>query len=456
MIQRHRGFEGTLAFLPKEVWDLAHLLLKAGHSLYLCGGSVRDLLLGQYPLDLDLATSAYPQELRSLLPSSWSKDSALGENFGSFLLEVGGTAMELTSFRSEGDYQDYRHPGKVHFHRELQRDWPRRDYSVNALYQDLGSGEIIDPCKGIDDLRMRRLRVLGIPEVQLSQDPLRVLRGIRIAAEFGFVPEQKTWEGICQTAPLTRELSGTRVGEEIQKILRGKGRARGLRLLLNSGVLKEWIPELLALKEVPQPKVFHPEGPVLLHTECVLANLKEPISPALAWAALLHDTGKKDCYSVGEDRIRFHGHDLVSVEHTKKILDRFSVPKQIRNDCCSLIEEHIRIASFPNWRKRNQETFLRDPLFLEHLALHQADCLGSHRLLGIYQKLLEAWKRLPPLPPRPLLDGKDLIHLGWSPGPLFRQILDEIEDLRSEGKIHGREDAIQFAKEFRRWRKGCR
>ncbi len=456
MIQKHQGFEGNLAFLPWEVGELGRILRGAGHSILLCGGTVRDLLLGCFPTDLDLATSANPKELRSLLPSTWWKEGTRGEEFGSFLLKIGNTTIELTTFRSERNYQDYRHPGSVQFHRDLQKDWPRRDYSVNALYQDLATGEVLDPCGGLEDLFARRLRVLGVPTVRFGQDPLRVLRGIRFAAAMGFVPLNNTWRGWCDAAPLTEELSGARVGGEIQKILQTKGRARGLRLLLQTGVLGVWIPELIDLEAVPQPRVFHPEGPVLLHTECVLANLQDPVTPALGWAALLHDTGKKESFSVGEDRIRFHGHDQISVQHAQRILARFSIHGQVLEDCCALIAEHIRIASFPDWRLRKKISFLRDPLFLEHIALHRADCLGSHGLLGIHQKLLEAWKVLPPLPKKPLLNGKDLINAGWAPGPIFRQILDEIEEMRADGKIRGRQDALLFVQEFRRARRDCR
>ncbi len=456
MIQKHQGFEGNLAFLPREVWELGRLLREKGHETFLCGGTVRDLLLGEPPTDFDLATSAHPNELQGILQTHGWKKGTPGEPFGSFVLDWGNISIELTCFRSEGDYRDHRHPNQIEFHRNLGKDWARRDFSINALYQDLSTGVVLDPCEGLKDLFARRLRILGVPSERFEQDPLRILRGIRFAAQLGFVPVEETWKALCKTAPLTRELSGARVGSEIQKLLLGRGRARGLRLLRQVGVLGVWIPELLALENVPQPKVFHPEGTVLLHTECVLAHLPEPVTPALGWAALLHDTGKKECYSVGEDRIRFHGHDKVSTQHARRILARFRISGKVVDDCCSLVGEHIRIASFPDWRNRKKTSFLRDPLFLEHLALHRADCMGSHGLLGVYNQLLQAWRMLPPIPPKPLLNGKDLMKEGWHPGPLFRQVLDEIEERRAEGRIHGRHEALLFAQEFMRMRRGCR
>ncbi len=451
-----RGFESTLAFLPKELFTLLERFHEQGHSLFLCGGSVRDLLLGGFPTDWDLASSASPEEILAFLPHNWIHQGSRGQEWGSFLLRLGELSLELTSFRSEGNYRDHRHPNEVWFHRELDRDWQRRDFTVNALYMDLSNGLLVDPCGGVEDLRAKRLKTIGKPCARFSEDPLRILRGIRFSSEIDLVPEGETWQSLCDHADHTLELSGSRVGKELQAIVLGKGRARGLRLLWNSGVLAALLPELQALEEVPQPPMFHPEGPVLLHTECVLANLPEPVSPALAWAALLHDIGKKQCFSRGEDRIRFHGHDMVSAEQARKILGRLSIPKSVQDACCSLIEEHIRIASFPEWREKRKVTFLRDPLFLEHLSLHKADCLGSHRLLGIYEVLLQQWRQIPPLPPQPLLSAQHLIQKGWKPGPLFRELFDEIEALRAEGRIQNREDALLFADEFMRMRKGCR
>lgn len=419
-------------------------LRAAGHVGWLVGGTARDLLRGREPKDYDIGVAASPAVLRAALPGGDFGVEQVGEDYGTLRLRTPERVVELTSFRRESSYSDRRHPDHVEFVSDLEVDAARRDLTVNAIYLDPIGVRVIDPFDGLCDLRNGRLRAIGDASQRLSEDPLRILRALRLAAVLDHVPDAGLWTAIRSHAALVRTLTPTRIRLELEGLLCARGRGRGLMLLVRAGVAPHVLPGLAELADVPQPPQYHPEGDVLRHTALVLAALEEPVDPRLAWAALFHDFGKKDTFEIAEDRIRFHNHDVVSAEKAALWLRAHGAPTSLVTDVESIIREHIRIASVPGFRPAKRARFLFDPLFPLHLAFHRADCLASHAKLDIHAKLEDLRRALPEREPEPLLRGRDLLALGMQPGPAIGRSLAAVADARAEGRVSTREEALEF------------
>jgi len=444
---------GTFAFwrrvvLPSEFRRLAEKFRGAGEELWFCGGTVRDLFLGRRPGDLDLATTAEPESAAELLGREVLEGEQPGRPYGSLHGKLAGRPFELTSLRAEGRYVDGRRPFACRFLRDPKIDAHRRDFTCNALYLGPADGKLLDPLGGLRDLRARRLRVIGEGENRFREDPLRILRGLRLAASLDLVPDRATWTAIRACSGEVGRVPKERAFLELTALLTGRGRGRGLLLLEKAGILPHILPEAAALVGVPQPRNYHPEGDVFRHTCLVLAHLEEPPSGSLAWAALCHDFGKPETLDASGDRIRFHGHDRLSADMARACLLRFHAPADLREEVVELCAFHIGIASFESFRPSRREAFLRSPLFPSHLALHRADCLASHRKLDLHKIMLDAWKTLDPEPLPPLLTGKDLLALGYAQGPRIGEALARIADARAAGRIRDATEALRMAREL--------
>ncbi len=432
--------------LPPACLRVLEALRACGHGAWVCGGTARDLLDGRLPCDLDLCTTAVPDAIQAACPPTWFAKAQPGQALGSLVLEVEGTAIELTTLRTESRYADGRQPDAVRFTASVCRDAVRRDFTVNALYIDPLERTLEDPTGGLADLATRRLRCIGDPWARLTEDRLRVLRGIRQAAELDLVPDDATWRAIGDASPLVSTLSAARIRGELERLLQARGRARGLMLLVRSGVAAAVLPGLAELAVVPQPPEFHPEGDVLRHTALVLAFLREPVDARLAWAALFHDFGKRDCLAVDDGKVRFPGHDRVSAERARAWFAGTGAPGDFVDQVVAIIDQHIRIASVSEFRPAKRNRFLSDPLLPLHLEFHRADCLACHAKLRIYEELRQAARSLPPDLPEPLVRGRDLLDLGIEPGPGMGRILAAIEEARFAGELETREQALALAR----------
>jgi poly(A) polymerase len=438
--------------MPAAVHALCRRLSDAGVGAWLCGGTVRDLVLGRDPADWDLATDALPATLRGMLPADWFEADQPGEAHGSLALRIDDLGLELTTLRVEGEYRDGRRPESVTFVTDLEADHRRRDFTVNALYADFGDGKLHDFCGGLTDAAQLRLHAVGEPAVRFGEDALRSLRAVRFCAELGLVADADTWQGLTATAAGAARLSATRAFAELDRILRAPGRARGLVLLVRSGLAPHVLPGLAEMQGVPQPEQFHPEGDVLRHTALVLANLRPPVDPILAWAALFHDIAKKDCLVRAADRIRFDGHDVLGAERAETWLAAAGAPRALIDAVREIVAEHIHIASVPRFRPARRNRFLTSPRFAAHLEFHRADCLACHGWLDVHDELARLQAALPPDLPEPLLRGRDLVALGIPPGPGIGRLLAAIAEARFAGEITDTESARALA--LRLWREG--
>jgi poly(A) polymerase len=249
-------------------------------------------------------------------------------------------------------------------------------------------------------------------------------------------------------APQIRVVSRERVRDELTRMLTEGHARRAFQLLDESGLLQEVLPEVSAMKGVEQPPEYHPEGDVFVHTLLLLDYLPQPCPATLAWGALLHDVGKPPTFRVAPDRIRFDNHVDVGVKMAEDICRRLRFSKDDMEQILALVDNHMRFADAKKMKESTLKKFLRLPRFDEHLALHRADCLASHRNLGSYDFIEEKRAEIPPanMRPAPLLTGRDLIAEGRTPGPKFREILNAVEDAQLEGRLPSRDAALEFVR----------
>ncbi len=429
-----------------EAVAIVRRLRAAGHEAFWVGGSVRDLLRGVDPKDFDIVTSARPQEVQSLFP----RTAPVGARFGVVLVVENDRPYEVATFRTEADYDDGRHPARVAFATAAE-DVQRRDFTVNGLLMDPETGRIVDYVEGRGDIERRLIRTIGAPDERFAEDRLRMLRAVRFAAALDFTIDADTFAAIQRHASAIRGISAERIREEISRLLTSGGARRGMELLAASGLLAELLPEVAALKGVDQPPAFHPEGDVWEHTLRMLALLPGDADARLAWAALLHDVGKADTRFEDAAGVHFYGHVQEGERIAALILQRLRFSGEERSTVLALVREHMRFMNVREMRPNRLKRFLRMPDFALHLELHRLDCLGSHGLLENYEFCRGKLKEYSAeeLRPAPLLTGRDLIGMGCTPGPLFKEILDAVEDAQLGGEIATAEEARALVR--RRW-----
>ncbi len=424
-------------------------LQSSGYEAYLVGGCVRDLLLGREPADYDVATSATPAQVIKLFPDTY----AVGAQFGVVLVpnpsaENENDAVEVATFRSDVGSTDGRHPDQVRFSTDPKEDVARRDFTINGLLLNPSTNEILDFVGGQNDLKARTLRTIGNPELRFAEDKLRMLRAVRFAARFGYLIEPQTFSAMQKLAPQIHQISCERVREELTKMLT-EGHAREAFLLLDrTGLLREVLPEISAMKGIQQPPQFHPEGDVFVHTMLLLSKLPYPCASTLAWGALLHDVGKPPTFRVAPDRIRFDGHVEVGVKMAERICQRLRFSNSDTEQILALVENHMRFGDVERMKESTFKRFIRMPRFEEHLELHRLDCESSHGSLELYTYTRDKMASLPAdaIRPAPLITGADLIDAGYIPGPKFKEILAAVEDGQLEGRWHEKQAALNFVK----------
>jgi len=426
--------------LARQVIDR---LRSAGHQAYLVGGCVRDLILGLRPKDFDIATDARPDRIMDLFP----KSGRVGAHFGVVLVRDYFEQVEVATFRSDHDYLDGRHPEQVRFETDPFEDVQRRDFTINGMMMDPNDGRVLDFVGGRADLERGIIRAIGDPLQRFREDHLRLLRAIRFAARLTFQIEVATFEAIRRDHELILKVARERVRDELVRILTEGGARRGFELLDASGLLELLLPEVTAMKGVPQPPEYHPEGDVWTHTLLLLEQLPHPVSATLALAALLHDVGKPTTLRMAE-RIRFDGHVEEGMRIANGILNRLRFSRAEIDQVDALIANHMKFKDVHNMKESTLKRFLRMPDFEEHLELHRLDVMSSNRRLENYdlarQKLEEY--REEQLKPEPLLTGADLLVLGYQPGPLFTTILHTVEDAQLEGRIRSSEEAFDLVR----------
>ena len=437
----------------------------------LIGGVVRDGLLHRMgrdvvfpPQDVDIATSAFPNEIRKL----FSKYTivGVGEEFG-VLVIVGpnGRGYEVATFRTEADY-DGRWPAQVELVRDLAGDVLRRDLTVNGLAARI-SGEVIDLVGGVDDLVHRRIRAIGNPDERFTEDFLRMLRVVRFCSQIDGEIDPDTFSAVRTHAARIASISQERIRDELIRLMQTRSAGRGVRLLDELGLLDVILPEVTACKGVPQPEEWHPEGDVFVHTVMAVEIADRFVTdPWIKLAVLLHDIGKPAALrrSGGEN---MGGHCAMGARMVKRIAQRLRLSRADTARLVFLVKNHMRIADFPQMGRGKQVRFLsegerpeakrlrdRYALFFDLLQVLVADCEASaHRSSGWGPILRETLHLIEHIErvcgmnrARELIDGHDLIDLGLSPGPQLGRVLHLLHDRILAGEIRSREDAMAEAR----------
>lgn len=426
--------ELTIEDLPQTVVDVLSTLTDAGHDAVLVGGAIRDRLLGVEHADWDAATSAHPEEVAGLLPGS-----AWANRFGT-VTAVGSPSVEVTSFRSEGPYADARRPEHVAFGVPLEADLARRDFTINAIAwrpTDLAArrGVLVDPFDGQGDLERRVLRAVGDPRERFAEDALRLIRGPRLASRYGLSIEPATEAAIIELADSVAGLSGERVRDELLRMLALDERpSRALALLERLGMLSVILPELSALRGVPQSKRV--PGDALDHT-LLAVDAAPPEDPDLRLATLLHDLGKATTLRDGH----FIGHEEVGADLAAVVLDRLRMPRARISRIVGVVRHHM-YAYEATWTDAAVRRFIRrlgdtdrDLLF----ALRRADDRASGIGPGgeaiqaeLERRIATELEREPGLlvHRRLAIDGDDLQReLGMAPGPELGALLEHLTEL---------------------------
>lgn len=417
-------------------------LRSRGYEAYWVGGAVRDRLLGRSVWDWDVATSARPEEVQQIFEGSRIQ----GVRFGVCGVKDGDRIVHVATFRSEGRYSDGRRPDSVTYTTVAEADVRRRDFTINGMLFDPVEEKVLDFVGGQRDLERKLVRTIGEPRQRFSEDWLRMLRAVRFAAALGFSIESETQAAIQSLASNIGGVAAERVRDELSRILTEGGARRGFEMLDETGLLAGLLPEVAELKGVEQPPRFHPEGDVWMHTLLMLEGLEQP-SQTLAWGVLLHDIGKPLTFC-RTDRIRFHGHVEKGIELAEGICARLRFSNADTEQVLALIRNHMKMAVLSRMRTGKQRRFVEQPHFDEHLELHRLDCIASHGRLDKYRfavaksEEVASYERVVPL-----LTGHDLKEAGYTPGPVFKEILGIVEDLHLDGELDDRESAMELVRE---------
>ena len=323
--------------------NLARIFQQAGFDLYLVGGPVRDRVIGRTSHDLDFTTGARPNRVKVLARRAGATSIyTVGERFGTIGAVFESGPVEITTFRAESYRPESRKPD-VQFGDSLEADLSRRDFTINAMAQDVLSGRIIDPHSGMADLVAGRIRAVGVADARFTEDPLRILRCVRFAAQLGFDIEAGTLKAARRAVGELRHVSAERIGAEFNLILLSPEPGRALVTLLEIGVLGLVMPELIPLQQTEQEERRQHKD-VFAHTMRVLSTTRA--EPDLRWAALLHDVGKPHTKAVRDGRIRFFGHEGVGARMARRILRRLKFDGQLTDRVTHIVRLHMRANAY--------------------------------------------------------------------------------------------------------------
>ncbi len=436
--------------IPAPVVALLERLWAAGHDAYIVGGSLRDVLLGREAHDWDLATSARPEQVQALFP-----EARYENRFGTVgVVDATGAEHEITTFRDEHDYADFRRPHRVEFGDSIERDLGRRDFTVNALAwgrdADEAAPHLVDPFGGVADIGTRRLRTVGHPAARFGEDALRMLRAVRFAAALDLDIEPATLAAIRASAGLARHLSGERIGTELIRLLAAPRPSVGLRLAADTGLLDVVLPELAAQRGIRQNKI---DGEDLWDHTLRTVDAAPADRPVVRLAALLHDVGKPQTAADGH----FHGHDAVGAEIAGHVLRRLRLPSATVEEVVRLVRFHMfgYHATWSDGAVRRFVAKVGPAAIPDLLALREADNVGSGlaRDAGRHRELVDRIDRVLheplPLDRRALaVDGRTLIaELGFAPGPALGRVLDRLlERVIDDPSLNERATLLRLAR----------
>ena len=445
------------AAIPDYVRAVMEKMSAAGHEIYVVGGAVRDLASGKVPDDYDLTTSASPEETIGVLERYGIRYADTGLKHGTVMAVTEGKKVEITSFRTDGEYNDKRHPDGVIFIKDINEDVKRRDFTINAMYLDADGG-LTDPEGGLKDLEAKIIRAVGDPGERFREDALRILRALRFQALTGFEIEAETGKAMIKEAPGLRDISVERTASEFKRILTGEYASKAVRGSVD--IISIFIPELKACEGFDQRSPYH-DLDVLEHTLAVIDNI--PLlengrrDEALALAAFFHDIAKPLCFYLGENGTgHMKGHPIVSRDIAVKRLNELKFPPKEIKEISDLVLMHDTFIKPGRTVVRKLMAAYPAP-FLDKLEILQRADILAHAAPG--QLRMEKLTRISSLR-RQLIDeetvtdikdldinGNDIIALGVKPGPAVGAVIDCLwEDYLSENVDNNKADLLERAR----------
>ncbi|MEV0805430.1 CCA tRNA nucleotidyltransferase [Micromonospora sp. NPDC050200] len=428
--------------------ELGRRFARAGHELHLVGGSVRDALLGRLGEDLDFCTDAHPDQTLRII-KGWAESIwETGREFGTIGLQRDGLRLEVTTFRAEAYDQVSRNP-IVEYGTNLTDDLKRRDFTINAMAVSLPDHRFTDPYGGLDDLAAKVIRTPGTPRESFGDDPLRMLRAARFAAQLRFAVHPDVHEAMARMAADLDRITAERVRDEFTKLLCGADPITGLRLLVDTGLAERFLPELTGLKLEIDEHAQHKD--VYEHTLTVVSNAvsfeTDGCDFVLRMAALMHDVGKPATKSVGPDgRVSFHHHEVVGARLTKARMKALRYPKDVTAQVVALVALHLRFYGYGRgeWTDSAVRRYVTDAgdLLTRLHKLTRSDCTTRNRrkaaqLAADYDALEERIARIAAEEDlarvRPDLDGNAIMELlGVPPGPVVGRAWQHLREMRLE------------------------
>ncbi len=438
--------------IPENIGAISESLEKAGFEAYLVGGCVRDVLAGRKPKDWDFTTNARPEDIIKIFPKTFYENEygtvgVVNENTEDESLKV----VEITPYRIEGKYSDYRRPDSVVFSKNLEDDLKRRDFTINAIAYDITKGQIVDPYNGQKDIKDKVIRAVGDPEERFAEDALRVLRAIRLATELGFMINSETEKALENNVKNLGKIAQERIRDEFIKLIMSPDPMIGIVLANRLGILKYVSPETEAGINIKQNgdhiyDVWEHNLRALQHS----ADREWPLHVRLS--ALFHDVSKPETRRWSDEKkdYTFYGHDVVGSRVTKKILERMRFPREIVDVVSKLVRYHLFFSDVDKITLSAVRRIVKN-VGPEHvwdlMKLRACDRIGMGRpketpyRLRKYESMIEEAMRAPISVAMLKIDGKRIMEVTHeTPGPkigyvlhaLLEEMLDEPEKNTSE------------------------
>lgn len=450
--------------IPEELVKIGEIFRKNGFKAYLVGGAVRDMILGKKGHDYDLATNATPRQVMGI----FKKVIPTGIAHGTVTIHIFGMQIETTTFRTEADYTDGRHPDSIKFATTIEEDLSRRDFTMNAIAADLESGELTDPFDGQKDIRNKIIRTVGEPQERFAEDGLRPVRAVRFSGQLGFSIEEKTLAALSEPEVLkkTASISVERFRDEFCKMLLCERPSDSLKLLEKTGILNIFIPEFAICRNCSQKdsRGFH-EFDVADHILYACDGAQKG-NLEVKLAAFYHDIGKPECRTTeivdGEERVHFHGHETKSAQKALASMTALKFPNETIKNVVHLVQEHMFYYEH-SWSDAAVRRFIIrvKPENIENLfALRLADIYGMHRTplkegSPAWNILLEFRKRIESVLEKKsvlgikdlAVNGRDLMQEGIPSGKAMGMILNELfETVTESPAMNEKEKLLALAK----------
>jgi tRNA nucleotidyltransferase/poly(A) polymerase len=452
--------------LQREGLRIVKLLKSGGFKAFWVGGTVRDMLLKRKIDNLDIATSARPEQTEVSLNRAGYNTKPVGKIYGTILSITKTGPIEITTFRREGRYVYRRRPEEVTYIDDYLEDSARRDFTINAMYYDPVKKDLLDPQNGQKDIQRKLLKFVGDPKKRIDEDALRMMRAVRLSVQLEFKLEKNSYAAIKTRAKYIQDISGERIKMELDKILSSENKEQGIRLLDELGLLRFIMPEVVALKQIwHKSKMYHLEGSAFEHTLLALRHMPTG-QTALSYAALFHDAGKALTATPRQKEEglvnSFPNHENVSAELFKAFAERLRFSRKEADEVLWITKMHMkRVAFIKDMSEDKKIQLVRHKYFPELLQVWRADSMANLRLMdgkitpGNAHAYKEGVKMLANIETKKkliekLATGKMIMtHAKISSGPKVGAIKSRLEKFILNGKIKTLRDAKTFLKNFK-------